>query len=352
MSAALRRPAGLSFATPSPLLLTTRCVTASVPLYRHRTLVPILRHSPCLSLSSPNPPQQSKPRKRSNQSPPDQPSHSTLPASSQSALISSALISLSALSLPLVLSLYETLSKHLPPLSTLPSYTSHFKIILFTLLFATLHSGLASLRPTLTLYTGERLYRILFASLSLPSAVFLISYFIAHRYDGRQLWSIQSLPLVHSTVYTLTFLSFLLLYPATFNLLEVAAIQKPGFRMYETGVTRITRHPQLWGQVLWCIAHTAWMGTSFTLVASLCLIAHHSFGAWNGDRRLANAFGEEWYGLEKRTSIIPFRAVLQGKQHLKLAEFLRPAYVGVLVFVLAAYAAHPVVLRLVGELQL
>lgn len=232
------------------------------------------------------------------------------------------------------------------------AYSTHYEMIFYSVVFGVLHSGLASLRPILTPRMGERLYRVIFALTSLPAAGFLIAFFIAHRYDGTQFWHIQGIPGVHNAVYAMTFLSFLLLYPATFNLAEVAAIVRPGFRMYETGVTRITRHPQLWGQVLWCVAHSAWMGSSFTLVASLCLVSHHCFGAWNGDRRQRDAFGDEWFELEKRTSILPFAAVLDGKQNLELKEFLRPAYIGVVAFILGAYASHPYILRVIGDLKL
>lgn len=274
----------------------------------------------------------------------------SLPASSRAALVWAFALAGGALAIPFSLALQDSLSKGLPFWPQLMDvYGSHLLIVLFTFSFGALHSGLASLRPVVTTFTGERLYRIFFALASLPSAGALIAYFIAHRYDGAQLWRVQGVPGVHDAVYVITFISFLLLYPATFNLLEVAAVTKPGFRMYETGITRITRHPQLWGQVLWCVAHTAWIGTSFTLVASLCLVAHHSFGAWNGDRRQRDKFGQEWAELAKRTSIVPFVAVLEEKQKLRATEFLRPAYLGVIAFVLGAYAAHPFMLRIIGN---
>jgi len=93
-------------------------------------------------------------------------------------------------------------------------------------------------------------------------------------------------PGVHSLVWVLNFLSFLLLYPSTFNLLEIAAVQEPKLHLWTTGVIRITRHPQTIGQVMWCAGHTLWMGTGVVATASAVLIAHHAFSVWNGDRRL------------------------------------------------------------------
>jgi Predicted membrane protein len=155
----------------------------------------------------------------------------------------------------------------------------------------------------------------------LPLAVILIVYFFNHRYDGLQLWQVQGLPGVKPAVWILSAISFLFLYPATFNLLEIAAVQKPQVHLYEAGIIRITRHPQMVGQVIWCVAHTLWIGTSFTLVTSLGLVLHHLFGVWHGDRRLQARFGESFETIKSRTSIIPFLAILQKRQTLDLLSF-------------------------------
>ena len=211
--------------------------------------------------------------------------------------------------------------------------------------FAIAHSGLASLRPWVEKYTGARVYRILFAAVSLPLATVLIIYFINHRYDGLQLWQVQGIPGIQTVVWVLSVISFLFLYPATFNLLEIAAIQKPQVHLYETGIIRITRHPQMVGQVIWCIAHTLWLGTSFTLVTSIGLVLHHLFGVWHGDRRLASRYGAAFESVKERTSITPFLAIIQQRQTLKWQEFLRPAYLGVAVFILLLWWSHPLLVQ-------
>ncbi|KAH6812752.1 15-cis-zeta-carotene isomerase [Perilla frutescens var. frutescens] len=40
------------------------------------------------------------------------------------------------------------------------------------------------------------------------------------------------------------FVSFLFLYPSTFNIPEVAAVDEPKMHLWETGIMRITRRPQ------------------------------------------------------------------------------------------------------------
>jgi uncharacterized membrane protein len=228
---------------------------------------------------------------------------------------------------------------------------SHFLMAGLLLGFAIVHSGLAALRPWGEQRIGPRLYRVLFALLSLPLAVVLIIYFFNHRYDGLQLWQIQGSPGIQAVVWVLSAISFLFLYPATFNLLEIAAIEKPQVHLYETGIIRITRHPQMVGQVIWCIAHTLWIGTTFTLLTSVGLVLHHLFAVWHGDRRLLKRYGDAFEAVKARTSVIPFLAVLQGRQKLKVEEFLRPAYLGVTIFILLLWWAHPLLIQATGKVN-
>ncbi len=226
-----------------------------------------------------------------------------------------------------------------------PAFTSsHFVILGLQLIFAIAHSGGAAVRPWAEKYMGPRLYRIIFALISLPLAVILIVYFFNHRYDGWQLWQVQGIPGVGTLVWAMSAISFLFLYPATFNLLEIAAIQKPQVHLYETGIIRITRHPQMVGQVIWCVAHTLWLGTSFTLVTSIGLVLHHIFGVWHGDRRLSQRYGEAFELVKQRTSIMPFQAIIDGRQSLNWQEFLRPAYLGVAIFTGLLWWSHPLLL--------
>ena len=228
---------------------------------------------------------------------------------------------------------------------------SHLIILGLLLVFAIAHSGLAALRPKAEKLIGARLYRVLFALVSLPLAVILVIYFFNHRYDGVQLWQVQGVPGVKPVVWILSAISFLFLYPATFNLLEIAAIQKPEVHLYEAGIIRITRHPQMVGQVIWCIAHTLWIGTSFTLVTSIGLILHHLFGVWHGDRRLQARFGESFETIKSRTSIFPFLAVWQKRQTLDWLEFLKPSYLGIAIFIGVLWKIHPFLMRVTGNID-
>ena len=85
-------------------------------------------------------------------------------------------------------------------------------ILILILIFAVIHSGGAALRIKAESIMGPRLWRLCFVFLSLPSAIILISYFLAHRYDGIRLWNLQGNNFVFMIVWFLTAISFLFLY--------------------------------------------------------------------------------------------------------------------------------------------
>ena len=97
-----------------------------------------------------------------------------------------------------------------------------FNNFILILIFAVIHSGGAALRIKAESLIGE-LWRLCFI-FSLPSAIILISYFLAHRYDGIRLWNFQGNNFVFVLVWFLTAISFLFLYPATYNLLEIPSV--------------------------------------------------------------------------------------------------------------------------------
>jgi zeta-carotene isomerase len=117
-------------------------------------------------------------------------------------------------------------------------------IFAMLIVFAICHSGLAGLRPYAEEIVGARAWRVVFAVVSLPLSLSCISYFVNHCHEGVQLWNLTGVPGLHAACWIADFVSFLFLYPSTFNLLEVAAIDKPQLHLWETGIIRITRHPQ------------------------------------------------------------------------------------------------------------
>ena len=221
---------------------------------------------------------------------------------------------------------------------------SHLVTLFFGFLFPLVHSGLASLRPYATKYTGERLWRVIFAWPSLCLSYSWITYYIAHAHDGFQFWNGEQNAIAHSIAWIVNFASFFFLYPSVFNLKEVAAVEKPKLHLWETGVIRITRHPQMVGQVMWSGAHLAMVGSTFNALTMSLLVGHHLFACWNGDRRLAEEHGDSFEEVKARTSTVPFAAIIEGRQQLPpdyYKELVRAPYALIAVGTLGAYYAHP-----------
>jgi zeta-carotene isomerase len=221
---------------------------------------------------------------------------------------------------------------------------SHIVTVLFGILFPLVHSGLASLRPLGEKVVGARIWRVIFAFPSLCLSYSWIAYFISHAHDGIQFYDLSGNAVAHTLAFAVNFVSFLFLSPSVFNLKEVAAVEKPTLHLWETGMLRITRHPQFVGQGMWSAAHLAMVGTSFTALTMALLVGHHYFACWNGDRRMYDQHGDDFLKLKERTSIVPFQAIVEGRQILPndyYKELLRAPYFLIAIGTLGAYFAHP-----------
>ncbi len=86
------------------------------------------------------------------------------------------------------------------------------------------------------------------------------------------------------------------------------------------GMLRVTRHPLMWGIMLWALAHLLARGTlngaiffgSFVLLAALGTIAI--------DARKARTLGDDWRRFAARTSNIPCVAIAQGRNRFVAGE--------------------------------
>ena len=229
-------------------------------------------------------------------------------------------------------------------LEDITGHNSHLVTLIYGIVFPLVHSGLASLRPLGEKIVGARMWRVIFAFPSLCLSYSWITYFIAHAHDGIEFYSLQGVGWVHAAAWTINFVSFLFLYPTVFNLKEVAAVEKPKIHLWETGVIRITRHPQFVGQFLWSAGHLAMVGSTFTALTMALLVGHHYFACWNGDRRLEAEHGEAFLKVKDVTSVVPFQAIFEGRQILPkdyYKELLRAPYALIAVGTIGAYFAHP-----------
>lgn len=85
------------------------------------------------------------------------------------------------------------------------------------------------------------------------------------------------------------------------------------------GLLRITRHPLMWGVGLWGLAHMVPNGDLGSLLFFGTLAALSLVGAVLIDAKKRAARGLDWERFEEATSLVPFAAVLDGRQSLARA---------------------------------
>ena len=105
------------------------------------------------------------------------------------------------------------------------------------------------------------------------------------------------------------------------------------------GIIRITRHPLMWGVMLWAIAHIVARGDSKGLVFFGGFFALAALGSVLIDLRKRS--NPDWSRFAAVTSHVPFVAIAQGRNRLDWGEigWLRPA-IGLLAF-FGVLAFHP-----------
>jgi uncharacterized membrane protein/mono/diheme cytochrome c family protein len=86
------------------------------------------------------------------------------------------------------------------------------------------------------------------------------------------------------------------------------------------GVLRITRHPQLWGYVLFALSHMPPNGDAAALLFFGAFGALAVLGMVHIEHRRQLTHGQAWLEFEARTSIVPFGAILEKRNKLVLRE--------------------------------
>jgi len=86
------------------------------------------------------------------------------------------------------------------------------------------------------------------------------------------------------------------------------------------GMIRVTRHPMMWGLMLWSLAHLLARGERMSAVFFGGFLALAALGALLIDQRKARTLGEDWQRFAAVTSYIPFGAILQGKNRFDARE--------------------------------
>jgi uncharacterized membrane protein len=110
------------------------------------------------------------------------------------------------------------------------------------------------------------------------------------------------------------------------------------------GIQRITRHPMLWSFAIWAGVHIIANGDTASLVFFGAFLITALAGMPSIDAKLARRSPETWRPLAAQTSIVPFAAIVAGRNQIVWSEigWWRPA-LGLLLWGLLLYLHHLVV---------
>ncbi|MCW5750757.1 MAG: hypothetical protein KIT81_06390 [Alphaproteobacteria bacterium] len=202
--------------------------------------------------------------------------------------------------------------------------SGQFVMFLAAAFWVLLHVGLAGspLRWRLVGAIGENGFRGLFSLLSAVGLFFLIwAYGQARSPDHFYgLWVADRwtyfIPIVIMPF------AFLLLVAALTprNVTLAGADMVARGEVEPRGIFRITRHPMLWAFALWAAAHIPPNGDLGSLQLFLAVLIVSVAGMFSIDRKRARQQPATWPAYAAATSVLPFGAILAGRNRLALSE--------------------------------
>ncbi|MDC7683465.1 NnrU family protein [Asticcacaulis sp. BYS171W] len=168
---------------------------------------------------------------------------------------------------------------------------------------------------------GAGIYKLLFALLSLGGFFWMVTAFFGARSDpfNHHFWEA---PFILKTIaFVFNFVGLMLLIVGA---LSPSPTNLKGARHWPdepvSGIIRISRHPVLAGIALLSATHLVCNGNLAAWVFFGTLLALSLLGANSIDRKREAAFGDAYASVMRRTSIVPFLAIFQGRVAFEPAE--------------------------------
>ncbi len=219
-------------------------------------------------------------------------------------------------------------------------------LIIDALLWLGLHLGVAGtdIRYTLTRRMGVNVYRGLFSLWSIAVMVFLCMSYAQS--DTVVLWTA---PDWLRWVLAFVMLPAFLLFAASFVRNPTAAGGEKYLKSDIKGIQRVTRHPMMVSYATWAAVHMIGNGDVASLIFFGALFLTAVIGIPSIDRKTADRDDAAWARLQRSTSIVPFAAILAGRNRFVPGEigWVVPAvgtvlWLGLLIFHRGIFGMAPV----------
>ena len=199
----------------------------------------------------------------------------------------------------------------------------------------------SSIRSLVISMAGQGTYFGLFSIASLGSLFWMaFSYNKALDNSYEMLWATSPLG---------QWIALILMFPALILIVAGVLTKSPTATMQEklllhgdgaTGILRITRHPLLSGIALWSAVHVLANGDLPSLIFFGTFFVVVLAGSRSIDHKRYVAFGADWQRFATETSILPFGAILLGRNKFKPGELGWRALLGIALYAALVYF-HP-----------
>ena len=182
--------------------------------------------------------------------------------------------------------------------------------------FLVIHFGVSGtqLRDRLVRSFGDKLYRGLFALASIGGLIWLIRAYSSAPYIAHWGKLLALKPVAELLVFVAA--TFVVIGVSTPNPTAAGGESRLTQEAPVRGMTRITRHPFLWGTALWAFVHFVINGdvASSIVFGSLLVLAIGGTASIDAKRR--RVYGERGEQFVRQTSNVPFAAILAGRNQL------------------------------------
>lgn len=211
-------------------------------------------------------------------------------------------------------------------------------IVFWWCLFAVTHMLLAERRQNLIHSLGAQLYAVIYSAVAFACFIPLVWVYIENRHAGGLLWASSSW-LQHIGM-GLSLLGISMIPAALLRSSPVGMIHRPATAQ---GLVRITRHPLFMAVGLWGLGHCLINSFQTDLLFFGGFAVFAIIGCAHQDSRKRREEGERLAGFMAETSLIPFIAILSGRNRLVLSELPLALLATGLGIALFLYWLHPVV---------
>lgn len=206
-------------------------------------------------------------------------------------------------------------------------------ILLGWILFAGTHIGLStkSIRSGLTTKIGDKGFQGLYSLIALITFGLLIAAFYFTESSGESILAIgKNQPVIVYASKILMFFSFILLFT---GFTDGTPMGMAPAEVKAHGIVRITRHPMNMAFALFGFAHLLTNRSVADWFFFGGFILYGYFGSYHQDMKKVRTAGQTLSDFVAETSILPFGAIIRGRQPFKPGEISK---IGLLLGVVAA----------------